>query len=215
MSNITVLGATSATGKLLLPLLLSKGHHVTVLARNSRNSPSSSANEPTDPRVTTMFGDVTATDDVARAIERAESIICLIGARKGQPVGTVRSATTAALVKAVQQSNPTAHLIVVSALGGTESQDQLTPFARFIYRKVIGAERLQEVDRQEQILTTSGLLATVVRPPKLDDKPGATPKVVNRVGSSASLHRADLASHLANCIGPRPTSITFRTVASA
>ena len=210
MSNITILGATSATGKHLIPLLHERGHELTVLTRNDGLS------DITTPSLRVLRGDATSTADVSRAVRDADVVIMMIGARTGQPAGTVRSDATKALTEALRQTNPDAHVIAVSALGGSASIDQLGVLGRFIYRKVVGSERLAEVDHQEQLLRSSGLTTTVVRPPKLDDKRGTGPKEASRrLPSTAVLHRADLAAHIAACVEERPSSTSFRTIVSS
>lgn len=209
MTKIALLGAASATGRLLLDRLASASDaEVTALARARPEGPA--------PAARWLTGDATDPETVAEAVSGAEVAITLVAARTGTAPGSVRSEATAVLLDVLKDSDSLRHLVVVSALGGSGSRRQLGLAARWVYRMAVGNERLVEVDRQEGLVAASGLRATVVRPPKLDDRPSSGyRKVTGGVGMSASLHRSDLAHCLADlALGEAPTGLTYLTVAS-
>ncbi|MBG0814591.1 NAD(P)-dependent oxidoreductase [Planomonospora sp. ID82291] len=206
--RVTLLGATGATGALLLPLL-ERDHDVTVLARRPDRVAAGS------PGTRLRRGDATDPAAVRDAVAAAEAVVTLVAAPRGEAPGTVRSQATGVLLSAAREAAPGAHLVLVSALGGAASAGQLSWFGRMIYAAAVGRERLAEVDRQERLVTGATLPATLVRPPKLDDGPatGAL-EVTGRVGASQSLHRADLAAFLADVVRHRPSGPRAVTVVS-
>lgn len=210
MTEIAVLGAASPTGRQLLSRLAQDGGvALTALARRRP------AEVPAGVRW--LVGDATDPAVVAEAVDRAQVVITLVAAPVGTAPLRVRSQATKVLLEAISKATACEHLIAVSALGGSGSLRQLTRPARWVYRMSIGAERLAEVDRQEDLIASSGLAATVVRPPRLDDRPGSGYRVVSGgVGLSAVMHREDLARCLAGlATGVAPTGTRFMTVVSS
>lgn len=198
-TRIGVLGGTGKTGRLLVNHLIGRPEvEVSALVRPE------SAALPSGVRV--VEGSATNCAAVAETIKGADAIVTLVASPLGQEVGTVRSESTRVLVDVLAGARDAAHLIVVGALGGSRSRSQQRTMARWLYPRIVGAERLAEVDLQEHILDAASLPVTLIRPPRLDDKPGtgaveATPPV----GLSATLHRADLAHLLAGLtMGPPP-----------
>jgi uncharacterized protein YbjT (DUF2867 family) len=206
---ITVIGATGATGRELLARLALRSdvEAVTVLARRP-------AAVPAGPwRVLT--GDASDLEAVTDAVTGAQAVVLLVGAPAGTPPALARSTATRVVVDAIRAAAPGAHLITVSAVGGEASIAQLSWFGRMIYRRVVGNERLAEVTRQEEIIATASITATVVRPPKLDDGPATGARAVTRVRTSATLHRADLADFLLEAAMRRPARPETVTLVSA
>ncbi len=211
MTAISVLGGTSATGHHLLGLLSQRPDtKLTLLFRGT---------EPPTGLLAARWvhGDATDPGAVTDAVAGADVVLTLVAARRQEPPGRVRSDATRAVLDAIDRVAPGAHLVAVSALGGQASRDQQTAPARLLYPRVVGAERLAEVDRQEALVAEWGGPATVVRPPKLDDRTATGYReATGPLGLSATLHRADLARYLADtAAGLRPTGTHFATVVSA
>ena len=73
--KVLLIGATGATGQLLLPRLLDCGHIVTVLVRRS------GAVKIEHERLIQLNGDVRDTEKVDRAVQGQNAIICAFGPR--------------------------------------------------------------------------------------------------------------------------------------
>lgn len=190
---VTVLGGTGQTGRILLSCLAENNSiDVTTLIR----SPHTELPEG----IHTIIGDATDSEVVAHAIDNADTVITLVAAAATEKhVGTVRSDATRVLVNLLSQHTKPCRLVAVSALGGSQSINQLTRPARWVYSRAVGKERFAEVDLQESLIANSRLPFTVVRPPRLDNKPGSGYEVTSgSVGISASLHRSDLAQCLSD-----------------
>jgi uncharacterized protein YbjT (DUF2867 family) len=96
--------------------------------------------------------------------------------------------------------------VVVTALGGSASIGQLGLLGQVIYRRVIGRERLAEVNRQESQIVASQLDRTLVRPPRLVDGSPVGYRVAGpgKLPSGITLARADLAAVLVDeALAPR------------
>jgi uncharacterized protein YbjT (DUF2867 family) len=210
MTHFGVLGATSKTGIQLLRMLGSDPT-ATVTALRRRGKPSA-AGLP----ATWIDGDATDPGAVRAVVDGADAVISLVAAPPSEPVGTVRSTATRTLLEAAAAVQSRPAILVVSALGGSLSRRQQTAPARWVYARAVGSERFAEVDRQESILIDSGIPATVVRPPKLDDRPGSGYRETSqRVGVVARMSRADLAQCLADMAAEgRPDALRFATVVS-
>ena len=71
--------------------------------------------------------------------------------------------------------------------------------ARWLLPRIIGAERLAEAERQEQIIADSLLAWTILRPARLVDGPSSQRYRLGtdlRTGLSSQTRRADLATAL-------------------
>lgn len=213
MSHIAILGATSITGgHLLQRLTATAGTTVTALARTAPAGGGAAHHSA----VEWVHGNATDPEVAARVIAGADAVITMVAARRDAAAGTVRSDATRALLAALADADPAPHLVVVSALGGRASRDQQSRTARWVYGKAVGPERLAEVDRQEELIVASGLPATVVRPPRLDDRPASGYReVAGKASVSLRLHRRDLADCLADlALAPPPVAPRFLTIAS-
>ena len=73
--RVTVLGATGATGSLVVPAALAAGHEVTVLVRDPARL------RDVDPAVHVEVGDARDPESAARAVAGAEAVISTIGTR--------------------------------------------------------------------------------------------------------------------------------------
>lgn len=207
--NVTIIGATGETGKLLTRKLVeAERYGLTVLARRPERLGDLA------PLVKVIDGDATIGRDVEKAVCEADVVVSLVASPLSEEVGTVRSDATRTILDALEVQRPHAALVVVSALGGVRSETQLSWMAKKVYAKAVGRERFAEVDKQEDLVTGSDLTSILVRPPRLDSKPGTGPTVPGKsVGVSAILHREDLASALAEVIEKKrwtqPPAVTY------
>lgn len=195
--RIALIGATGGTGRAFADLALAAGHRVRALVRD----PVPAA---LDPRLDIVVGDIREPGTAAAAIDGCEAVVCALGVRLGQSPGRVRSEGTATLLAAMAAPDiagplRSRRLIVVSAVGGAGSLARCTAPARWLLPRLIGRERLQEVDRQEALVQASDLSWTIVRAPRLIDGPARGVPAVGpelRVALRDVLARADLAQVL-------------------
>lgn len=151
-----------------------------------------------DPRLKVIQGDVLDAQAVQSAVAGAEAVISALGVRLGQAPGTVRSDGTRNIVNAMLNAG-VKRFISVSTIGVGDSRGRLSLVGRFLLPKMIGAERLQEAERQEEIIRQTNLAWTILRPPRLVDSPIAGRYQIGidlNTGFSSKIARADLAMAL-------------------
>ena len=101
--NLLVLGATGATGQLVLSQALAAGHRVTALVRSPEKITTS------HPNLTVLSGQPTDRGDLKRGLDGADAVISTLGAMKG----TLMTDTTRSLVNATHDGD-TRPIVVMS-----------------------------------------------------------------------------------------------------
>lgn len=190
--KFTVFGASGATGRLVVERLLRRDDEVTALVRDPAKL------GITNPRLHARVGDAFNLADVDSAIAGGDAVISLLGTRLDQPVDKIRTEGTSNIVEAMH-AHGVRRLVAVSGVGGSNSAGQMGALTRWLYRKKVGAERYNEIDRLEQLLAESDVDWTVIRPPRLvDSKVDGSPTVAAapKVSMAAFLTRDDLADIL-------------------
>ena len=190
--RITVFGSTGGTGLALLQQAIQRGHQVIAFARDPKKIPS------LDPRLNVIQGDVLDPNAVKLAVDGADAVISALGVRLGQVPGTVRSDGTRNIVNALLAVG-VKRFISVSTIGIGDSRDRLSFVARFLLPRIIGAERLKEAERQEDIIRQSNLKWTILRPARLVESPttgGYKIGIDLNTGFSSKIARVDLATAL-------------------
>lgn len=190
--NIVIFGGTGGTGRELLKQAIARGHEVTALVRDP------SRVVMTDTRLRIFKGDVLDPNAVRAVVAGAQAAISVLGVRLGQPPGTVRSEGTRNIVAALSDAGAR-KFVSVSTVGVGDSLGRLTFWARLLLPRLIGAERLEEADRQERIIRQSGLDWVIMRPSRLVDDPAKGEYRIGsdlRTGMTSKLTRADLAAAL-------------------
>lgn len=190
--KICVIGATGGTGQHFVKLALDDGHQITALVRDPKRLPVKS------PHLRVVTGDVLNSAAVDDALRNCGAVVSMLGVALGQPAGTTRSTGTRVLVQAMQRS-PVKRLLAVSTVGVGSSRSAQSFVSRWLLPRLIGRRRLAEADLQEQIIASSGLDWTVLRPPRLvDGAPTGRYRtgVGIRTSMSSKITRADLARAL-------------------
>lgn len=154
--RLLVLGASGATGRLVVSTALSRGHEVTALVRRTGSrSPAPGIRE-------VRWRDVGDTATLSSALRDADAVISVLGGAARGPT-TVCTDAMAATVPAMQRAGVT-RLVVLSAHGVAGTSD------RSLYSLVTRAavrERMRDKETMEPLVTASGLEWTIVRPPAL------------------------------------------------
>jgi uncharacterized protein YbjT (DUF2867 family) len=202
--KLTVVAATGGIGRQVLNQALTQGHDVTAVVRN----PTAVTNQA---RVVTT--DLSTPDPAAlrSAVAGADAVISGLGPRSAKEAG-IASRGTAALIKAMTEAGTTRVLVVSAAPVGTVAgPNRPTPprhdpgdgfWMRHVFAHVAKAafgRHYADLAVMEDLLSDSGLAWTVVRPPKLTDKParGTYRTAVGRnVHGGWSVARADVADFL-------------------
>jgi putative NADH-flavin reductase len=174
--KLTIFGATGGIGRQLVEQALAAGHKVTAVVRN----PNKLSN-----KVRVVKADLAAPDPAAlqSAVEGADAVLSGLGPRPVSEVG-IASEGTRAIIQAMKATD-VRRIVVVSAapIGTVPSPARPNPpkhdpgdgiFMRNLFGPLIKAalrKPYADLALMEDIIRDSGLDWTVVRPPRLTDKP--------------------------------------------
>jgi uncharacterized protein YbjT (DUF2867 family) len=164
-TKILVLGATGATGRLIVNQAVARGYDVTVLVRSVEK-----ARDITGAKL--IVGDARDETALRAALKGREAVVSALGT----PVSPFREVTllstaTRALVSAMK-AEQVSRLVCITGMGAGDSAGH----GGFVADNVIFPLLLKKVytdkDRQEAIVKDSGLDWVLVRPSILNNKPG-------------------------------------------
>jgi uncharacterized protein YbjT (DUF2867 family) len=164
-TKILVLGATGATGRLIVNQAAARGYEVTVLARSADK-----ASDITGAKL--IVGDARDEAALREALKGRDAVVSALGT----PVSPFREVTllstaTRALVSAMK-AEQVSRLVCITGMGAGDSAGH----GGFIADNVIFPLLLKKVyadkNRQEAIVSDSGLDWVLVRPSILNNKPG-------------------------------------------
>lgn len=192
MTTIALFGATGKTGRRVLTRLLDAGHAVRALVRDPARL------DHAHPQLTVVTGDVLDPAAVGTTVAGSDAVISVFGHVAGSPA-TVQTDGTANIVAAMREHGVDR---IVSLSGGGLADPADQPKAadhviRFLLRRLQG-DVLADAERHLAVLRDSGTRWTVVRGPRLTEKPGLGRYRVGWVGVNAStaISRDDLADFI-------------------
>ena len=175
--KLTIFAASGGIGRQLLGQALAAGHEVTAVVRNPDSLPAG--------RFRTVAADLAVADPVALepAVAGADAVLSALGPRSASEAG-VASKGTRAIVQAMQATG-VRRLVVVSAAPiatvaspGRPKPPGHDPGDGFWMRHLLGPlvkaalrKPYADLALMEDVVRDSGLDWTVVRPPRLTDKP--------------------------------------------
>jgi putative NADH-flavin reductase len=175
--RLTIVAATGGIGRQVLKQAVAAGHDVTAVVR----SPEKLSGEP----VRVVTADLAAADPavLVSAVEGADAVLSGLGARSSAEAGVAWRGTQA-IVQAMRATG-VRRIVVVSAapIGTVPSPGHPKPpkhdpgdgfFMRHLFGPLVTAalrKHYADLARMEDVLRDSGLDWTVVRPPRLTDKP--------------------------------------------
>ncbi|MBR0952016.1 NAD(P)-dependent oxidoreductase [Bradyrhizobium canariense] len=164
-TKILLLGATGATGRLIVNQAVARGYDVTVLVRSAEK-----ASDITGAKL--IVGDARDERVLREALKGRDAVVSALGT----PVSPFREVTllstaTRALVNAMK-AEQVSRLVCITGMGAGDSAGH----GGFVADNVIFPLLLKKVyadkNRQEAIVRDSGLDWVLVRPSILNNKPG-------------------------------------------
>lgn len=199
MPVIALFGGTGRTGSRVLHRALAEGHEVRALVRDPNKLAVSS------PALTLIRGDVLDAAAVDRTVAGSDAVLSLFGQVKGSP-RTLQADGTKLIVEAMRAHGVT-RIVTLSGGGLSAPMDSPGPADRVIrfLLKTVSGHVLADAERHLAVLEASGLDWTVVRGPRLTDKPGVGRYRVGWVGVDAStqISRDDLADFILTQVDDR------------
>jgi putative NADH-flavin reductase len=160
--KLAVFGATGGTGKEIVSQALAAGHEVTVLVRDS------SRLSVKHDKLYLVIGDVLNPEKVEETLAGSEAVCCSLGHTANNPDNVV-SEGTRNIVECMKKQG-IQRLVVVSALGVGDSQDQVSLTFKMMMKTVL-RKAYEDKERQEQIVRESNLDWVIVRPGGLTNGP--------------------------------------------
>lgn len=195
--KIVVFGATGGTGRQVVSQALEAGHEVTVVVRNPE------AVNIRGERLKIFQGDVLDLASFSKRIVGQDAVLSALGVNHRKPT-TVYSEGTGNIVKAMREAG--ARRLVCLSSAGLEIPEDTPWMMRQTIKLVIQPMfkyAYEDMARMEKNLRGSGLDWTVVRPPRLTNRPktGAYRTAMNKhLPKAQGITRADLADYMIKSI---------------
>ena len=192
--RIAVLGATGRTGRLVVDELLRRGHEVVALVRDpaAAGLPAAAA---------TVTGDARDPAALAQLVDGAQAVVSALGPRKGDK--TLHRDVSGRLVEAMRSAG-TRRFVGISGAGVDVPGDRKSRRDRVVSALLqrIGGSMVQDKAVEQQLWAGSGLDWTLVRPPRIVDRPG-TGEVEHAASTSPRntwIRHVDLARFVVDCV---------------
>jgi putative NADH-flavin reductase len=158
--RLVVFGAAGKSGRQIVEQALAAGHEVTAFARDL------SKIGPDRPGLKPVAGDALDARGVSEAVAGQDAVLFAIGINRRSTM-TVCADSTRNIIDAMKEHG-VRRFIVLSAYGASETKD--TALYSKVLRSMIG-KRVEDKDRQEELVRASGLDWVLVRPPLLTNGP--------------------------------------------
>ena len=188
--KVLIIGATGATGRVLMREALEQGHEVTALARN----PSALAPEDHRPRV--LQGNALDASQVEAAVADQDAVLSALGTRSSRPT-TLFSQSTHNLISAMNKHG-VRRLVCITGIGAGDSKGHVG----FLYDRImlpfVVKNIYEDKNRQEEAIKQSDLDWVIVRPARLTDEAAKGEYRVYLGGSytAKTISRADVAAFM-------------------
>lgn len=162
--KILVLGATGATGRLIVGKAIAEGHEVVALVRSKAKAAGLAG-------VELVEGDARDAAALTSAIAGCDAVVSSLGtAMSPFREVTLLSTATRALVGVMEQQN-IRRLVCITGLGAGDSRGHGGFFFDRLFLPLMLRKVYEDKDRQEDAIRASTLDWTIVRPTVLNDKP--------------------------------------------
>lgn len=154
--RLVVFGAAGKSGRQIVEQALEAGHEVTAFVRNP------AAVSAGRPGLKVMRGDALEARSVSEAVAGQDAVLFAIGTNRRSTI-TVCADSTRNIISAMKEQG-VRRLVILSAYGASETKDKAL-YSK-VLRSLIG-KRVEDKDRQEELVRASGLDWVLVRPPLL------------------------------------------------
>ena len=187
--NVTIFGSTGGTGKELVKQALAAGHHVTVYVRNPAKL------SVTHDRLAVVQGNLDEPDKIRAAVDGADVVLSALGPTSNKP-GQPLTEGMRHIVNGMEQQN-VSRLMVTTGAGVADPNDKPQLIGRLfgLALRLFAKHVLADSQGMVSIIRNSELNWTIVRAPRLNDKPGTGQIKVGYAGRGpgTQLSRADFA----------------------
>lgn len=202
--KLVIFGATGGTGAHVVRQACDAGHDVTAVVRDPARL------TVDDPNLTVVRAERIVSSAISAHLAGQDAVISSIGSREGRVPTTVYSDSAAEIIAAMRESG-VRRLVVVSN-SGMHIEPTDGPVSRLVVKPILGRvlrHSYTDARRMEELVRTSGLAWTIVRPPMLTDgrHTGKYRSALNHnVRGGIRISRADLADQLLRCLADDRTA---------
>jgi putative NADH-flavin reductase len=202
--KLAIFGATGRTGAQLVQQALAAGHDVTAVARNPHDLRLSHGH------LNVLRGDVLDPAAVEAAVLGQDAVVSCIGGSTSQKPVTLYSAGAGNIIRAMQDDGVRRLMCISANPLVVGNGDAL--FDRFVLKPVVRAifkESYADLTRMEEELRRSTLDWTIMRPPRLTDRPSTDQYRIafdRNLPRGRFIGRSDLAGAMLRLLGD-PKSI--------
>ena len=189
--KVLIIGATGATGQILMREALAQGHEVTALARDP------SAVAPEDPRPKVLQGNVLDVSSVEAAVAGQEAVLSALGTRAARRT-TLFSESTHNVISAMNKHG-VRRLVCITGIGVGDSKGHVGFLYDRIIRPFVVKNIYDDKERQEEAIKQSDDLDwVIVRPARLTDEPakGEYKVFLGGTYTAKTISRADVANFM-------------------
>ena len=201
--QLTIFGASGATGTCLVRKALDAGHEVTAVVRDPAR-----LTVPAQPRLHVITADVMDPASIGPAVADADAVITAIAPR-GTGSSTLRQDSTRSIIQAMDKTGARRLQFISGSIVTDEGE---SPYLRYLIKPVARHTFLRHVTADflatEQEIHASDLDWTIFRPPSLTNKParGSYRVAVDRnLPRCFTITRADLAACMLSALDDAAT----------
>ena len=192
--NILVLGATGATGRLIVNQALTKGHAVVALVRSKARAADLAGAELVE-------GDARDADALTRAVASCDAVVSSLGSAMSPfREVTMLSMATRALVGVMVKPN-IRRLVCITGIGAGDSRGHGGFFYDKIFQPLLLGTIYADKDREEELIKGSAADWLIVRPGFLTNGPRtAVYRAITDLSgvTGGKISRADVADFILN-----------------
>jgi putative NADH-flavin reductase len=188
--KVLIIGATGATGQILMREALAQGHEVTALARDP------SAVAPDDHSLRVLQGNALDVSSVGEAVAGQDAVLSALGTRCARPT-TLFSESTQNVIGAMNKHG-VRRLVSITGIGAGDSKGHVGFLYDSIMLPFVVKNIYLDKTRQEEAIKQSDLDWVIVRPAQLTDEPAKDEYNVFLGGSytATKISRADVAAFM-------------------
>ncbi len=189
--RIAIFGASGRTGRQLVEQAVANGHQVTAIVRTPDGPPLDLQGT-----VRLVKADVMDADAIAPALADADSVVSALSG-PGRAPSSVWSGSTRSIVQAMREASVRRYIAITGSMLDTTGDGF---FFRYVGKPIVRRMlkgSASDMRRAEQLIHESGLEWTIIRAPRLTDKPARGRYRIafeRNVRREFSLSRADLAT---------------------
>ncbi len=207
--KLTIFGATGGTGKHLVRQALDAGHEVTAVVRDP------SRLDVNDPRMHVEQRDVFDVAAITPTVEGRDAVVSALGSGDRAPT-TVHTDGARSIMQAMRAGGVRRFVAVSAAGHTTEASDPLTMRLAQLFLKRFLKHPYADMVRMEKEIRASDLDWTIVRPPKLENRPhtGRYRTAINQHVQRYTIGRADLADGILRMLDDEQTVRAMVGIAS-